>query len=423
MDISETVQPPKSPNANSAPAKEPSNALSSIGQGLNGIRKRFLSRSQSDMNYQELAGHSIEKNLSGSQKEPSYYSLANEHWPPKLPDSTDNANEATAKEVGVDDIPSVIDSGTKDILKTSSIIEMTKELLDELDSRVKEDSLSDIQPLKTPSTFEDPQTEGPTSPKDRNSRESIQYRRRSRQRTRFEDRRSRESIESEDQRSREPSRSEDWYSGESNRLQDRHSGESTRLQDRYSGESNRLQDWHSGESTRLQDRHSGESTRLQDRYSGESTRLQDEYPNEPSRLNQHSKEKTKSNDLLAFDSEIPPDEKNSVTSGDGISQDPSYNDVVGIYENPEKKWLIQMDNNQNYIRALINYDINFEFGKRKIEKDEHAAQTRWVIHYDNLNYIRSFLRPEVLKKTLKEESNQNINSDIEHKYRELIVNT
>ncbi|GFQ90851.1 hypothetical protein TNCT_257271 [Trichonephila clavata] len=399
MDISETVQPPESPNANSTPAKESSNALSSTSQGLNGIRKRFLSRSQSDMNHQEFADHSIERDLSGGQKEPSFYSLANEQWPPKLPESTEKANEVTAKEVGVvNDIPSVIDSGRKDSLNTSSIIEITKELLDELDSRVKEDSLSDIQPLKTPSRFEDPQTEEPTRPEDRNSRESIQFRRHSRQRTRFEDRRSRESFESEDQRSRE--RSEEWYSGESN------------LQDRYSGESNRLQD-----------RNSSESNRLQDRYSGESTRLQNEYPSEPSRLNQHSKEETKSIDFSAFDSEIPPDEKNSVTSGDRISRDAYYSDIVGITDNSKKKWLIQMDSNQNYIRALINYDINFEPGKRKIEKDEHAAQTRWVIHYDNLNYIRSFLRPEVLEKTLKEESNQNMESDIEHKYKKLIVNT
>ncbi|GFY37768.1 hypothetical protein TNIN_16221, partial [Trichonephila inaurata madagascariensis] len=159
MDISETVQPPKNPNAKSAPPKEPSNTLSSIGQGLNGIRKRFLSQSQSDMNHQELADHSTERDASGGLKEPSYYSLANEHWPPKLLESSDIANEVTTKEeVGVNDISSVIDSGTKEILKTSSIIEMTKELLDELDSRVKEDSLSDIQPLKTPSRFEDPQT-------------------------------------------------------------------------------------------------------------------------------------------------------------------------------------------------------------------------------------------------------------------------
>ncbi|KAF8764001.1 hypothetical protein HNY73_022124 [Argiope bruennichi] len=93
----------------------------------------------------------------------------------------------------------------------------------------------------------------------------------------------------------------------------------------------------------------------------------------------------------------------------------------------EKKWLVELGNNRNYIRALINFDVNNNWyraikSKEDFEKSQHHRKFKWIINYDNLNYIRSLLSPEIFERILKEDLSDRSEVRSSDRYRELLVN-
>ncbi|GFT62754.1 uncharacterized protein NPIL_383481 [Nephila pilipes] len=362
MDIFESSSPPENANANRTPTKELSQSSSNISQGLANVTKQFLSWPQFDVdiNHKGPVDYSQGSDISGGHTETTYYSMANDQWPPKLNDSSGDTNEFSIKEETDDnELLGEMESSTKESFKTSSLMEITEQPLYEIDAQVVDDLLSDDRHLKGPTSLEDHHSEDLTRCEDQKSRESFGLEdRRSKETIRFEKRRSRVSIQLEDQK--------------------------------------------------------------------EPTRFEDQRSREPVHFNQRTKEITRSNDSSSFVLENPSDRNDPQTFNDESSDYSSYDGSSQMSESPDKKWFIEMGNNQNYIRALINYDINYDWkrsGKRKIEKTESATKTRWVIHYDNLNYIRSLLSPEALGKVLKEESNKNTESNFSYEYREVIVHS
>ncbi|KAG8183717.1 hypothetical protein JTE90_002783 [Oedothorax gibbosus] len=64
-----------------------------------------------------------------------------------------------------------------------------------------------------------------------------------------------------------------------------------------------------------------------------------------------------------------------------------------IYQ--QKKWSVEEGSNRNYIRALTNR--NAEMQTNDIQQPDMPL---WNIHYDNVNYIMSFMSPLVVGNAL-----------------------
>ncbi|GBN57446.1 hypothetical protein AVEN_49237-2 [Araneus ventricosus] len=91
-----------------------------------------------------------------------------------------------------------------------------------------------------------------------------------------------------------------------------------------------------------------------------------------------------------------------------------------------KKWFVELGNNRNYIKALINYDVNDNWpraikSKEDFERAEQPRRFKWIINYDNINYIRSFLSPEILERILKEDLLKRKETCTSHRYREMLM--